>query len=222
MSTPKLTHILWDWNGTLLDDGMLCARINSEMLVELGRPSLSFERYRDIFCFPLPDFYEQAGYPLERLPFDQLGAEYMRRYEIEKYACPLQEGTHQILTWCKQSGFSQSILSAYLQASLEVTIAHYDIGHFFNRLAGHGHIYPASKTEDGFKLLQALGAAPDQTVLIGDTVHDAEVAAELGIHGVLVSHGHNSRERLQRTGCHVVSCLHDLIPILSAAITARS
>jgi phosphoglycolate phosphatase-like HAD superfamily hydrolase len=49
--------------------------------------------------------------------------------------------------------------------------------------------------------------------LIGDSHHDAEVAAGLGINCLLVVAGHNSRERLQQNGNRVVNNLSEIFEI---------
>ena len=51
---------------------------------------------------------------------------------------------------------------------------------------------------------------PATTWLIGDTIHDYEVAQELGCKCVLTAHGHQSRVRLMEAGAPVIDNLAEL------------
>ena len=55
---------------------------------------------------------------------------------------------------------------------------------------------------------------PAEVVMIGDTVHDFEVAQAMGTDCILISNGHNSRERLEKTGVLVLDSLEEVIGIL--------
>ena len=70
--------------------------------------------------------------------------------------------------------------------------------------------YAAGKIAVGRQLLQQLKVDPAQTVLIGDTLHDYEVAEALGVACVLVSHGHYAKQRLAQIHQYVVDSLEHL------------
>ena len=65
----RCSHVIWDWNGTLLDDVWLCVDIINAMLGRRGVPALDRERYRRIFDFPVPIYYERAGFDFSRETF---------------------------------------------------------------------------------------------------------------------------------------------------------
>ena len=56
-----MKYILWDWNGTLLDDTQAALDTLNAMLTRRGEKSIAMDFYRDHFAFPCRPFYEQIG-----------------------------------------------------------------------------------------------------------------------------------------------------------------
>ena len=73
----KIQTIVWDWNGTLLDDVELCRHTINRLLVKRGLKRLDLEQYRRVFQFPIIEYYRKAGFDLEAEPFEVLAHEYM-------------------------------------------------------------------------------------------------------------------------------------------------
>ena len=63
-------HIIWDWNGTLLDDVDYCRSIINTILIKNNLPQLSFDRYREVFTFPVQDYYKEAGFDFNKVSFE--------------------------------------------------------------------------------------------------------------------------------------------------------
>ena len=198
-------HVIWDWNGTLFDDVNLCVELISQLLDRRGLPALSLEKYRDIFTFPVRNYYVAAGLDFGNEPFEIVGREWMDSYERRKHECPLHLGTVELLKQLASRRVGQSILSAYSQHTLEQIVAHHGLLPFFQHLYGLDNIYAASKVVQGRKLMARLGHGPGQVVLIGDTIHDFEVAREIGADCLLVAHGHQSHARLASLGVPILS-----------------
>ena len=70
LDLTRYSHILWDWNGTLLDDAWLCVDVMNSMLTERKLQPLTLQRYRDIFSFPVKDYYLLLGFDFEKEPFE--------------------------------------------------------------------------------------------------------------------------------------------------------
>ena len=68
-------HILWDWNGTLLDDSWLCVEVLNDLLKEQGKDPISLKTYRNHFNFPVIHFYKYGNKNLERVL--QLSSDFM-------------------------------------------------------------------------------------------------------------------------------------------------
>ena len=184
--------IVWDWNGTLLDDTSAALNAFNAQLVTRGLPPISLAFYRDHFAFPVKPFYARCGIDLAHEDWDALAREYHRAYAAEPKA--LNAEAIAALEAVKARGVRQCILSALRQDLLEEALEAYGIRHYFDCVYGVDNLDGGSKLDRGRELLSELTTT--DAVLIGDAVHDAEVARALGLGCVLVSTGGHSAERL--------------------------
>ena len=205
-----IKHIIWDWNGTLFNDVELCRDIINGILARRNLGGLSLEKYRAIFTFPVKNYYEKAGLDFSIYPFEDLGREWMDEYERRKSECGLHEGADQMLDLISAKGIGQSILSAYSQHTLEEIVKSFGLDKYFSHMAGLDHIYATSKIENGRELIKKLGNAKGETLFIGDTVHDFEVAREIGADCILIADGHQDKETLKSTSVPVYNSLKDI------------
>lgn len=205
-------HVLWDWNGTLLDDVDVAWEVMNGMLTERGLPLLDRQRYTSAFRFPVEDYYRDIG--LTEEPFALLAERFITAYIEANTSCSLQRGTEEVLAAVHASGRSQSVLSAAHQEVLTRDVARCAIGHHFTDLVGLSDHHARSKVEEGRAWLKRARLSPDAVVMVGDTDHDAEVAEAIGIGCVLMSHGHQDAARLRGTGLPVFEDLHALLGFL--------
>ena len=207
----RFRHILWDWNGTLFDDAWLCLEIINELLARRRLPLVDNARYETCFTFPVKEFYRAVGFDFDRDSFEVLAAEFMAVYDVRRFNCRLQPGAHEVLDTLTQRGVAQSILSAYEQSRLDEMVAHLGLRGYFHHQVGLNDYYSSGKVESGKRLIADLGCAPGDVVLIGDSLHDAEVAEAMGTACLLLPCGHYSRARLLSHGAPVLNSLHDLL-----------
>ncbi|MCP4749626.1 MAG: HAD family hydrolase [Proteobacteria bacterium] len=203
----KYNHIIWDWNGTLLDDVWLCIEIMNGMLSKRNLPGIDHRTYLDIFDFPVQDYYAKAGFDFYSESFESLAVEYCDVYAERVEECELQKDAWSVLDSLNSNHVSQTILSATGQDSLENMINHFDLKAFFNLIVGQNNQLAVGKIEKGKQLLKEIDIEADKTVLIGDTTHDVEVAEALGIDCVLVQNGHHAESKLNKTSATVVKDL---------------
>jgi phosphoglycolate phosphatase len=210
----KYSHIIWDWNGTLLNDAWLCVDVMNGMLAERNLPLRTVEQYMAIFDFPVKDYYQKLGYDFEKEPFEVVGMEFMVRYNMRQRESSLHEGVIPVLEAFKAQGFRQYILSAREQNELIEETLDLGVFGFFDHIYGLDDHYAHGKSDVGVKLLEEIRIPRDKIVFIGDTRHDAEVAGELGIDCILIPNGHHTRTRLAELGLPLVSSLNELKALL--------
>jgi len=203
--------IIWDWNGTLLNDAGLAVATMNEMLTRRNLPELSVVQYKQVFSFPVKDYYQRIGFDFEREPFEIPAFEFIVRYNELVHDCLLHDAAIPILNQFKTNDYRQFILSAMKQDTLDQCLSHFQISHFFEHASGLDDHYANSKTENGRQLIAGLNLDPEQMVVIGDTVHDFEVATELGCSCVLVANGHQSKSVLMETGATIIDDLSQLL-----------
>ncbi len=202
--------IFWDWNGTLLNDVDMCVNSMNQLLQKRHLPLMDRKRYRDVFSFPVKDYYEQLGFDFQKEAFEIPAHEFMDIYhrflpETQLFPC-----TTEILDYYKQHGYHQVILSAMEHQSLLKTLKDRGILKYFDSVSGIDNIYAGGKTEMARTFFQKMKISKKEAVLIGDSLHDYEVANELGITHWLVAAGHQSKERLLEVTPHVVDNLMEL------------
>lgn len=203
----RYKHIIWDWNGTLLDDAGLCVEVLNELLNKRGKPPITLDYYKDNFDFPVKDCYESLGFDLRVESYRELSKEYISAYNKRRFECNLHNRAEEALKMCRARELSQSILSAYQQQMLMESVQHFQIGDFFEEIAGLQDHYAGGKIERGIKLLTELGLTGKETLCVGDTIHDYEVAQAIGSDCVLVCTGHHTRQRLQKCAADIVDSL---------------
>ncbi len=207
----RFRHVIWDWNGTLFNDAWLCIDVMNGLLRARELPLLTPERYEQVFDFPVIEYYRRLGFDFEREPFAKSGAEFIDKYELRKHEAQLQPAARDVLDALKKAGKTQSVLSAYRHDTLEQLLKHFAVRDFFDHVVGADDVYAHGKVEQGRALLQRLDYKPCDVAIIGDTVHDFEVAREIGISCFLVPSGNHSRARLESCGVTVIGSLADLI-----------
>ncbi len=209
-----ITTIVWDWNGTLLDDREICIQSMNDLLYERHLPLLTRERYLKVFDFPVKDYYRALGFDFEKEPFDIPALQFMENYHKLLPSAQLFDEVKQTLTRFREQGYKQIVLSAMEQQSLAQSIRKLGIYDYFEAIAGIEDHFAHGKIHRGKLLFEKLGLSGRNCLLIGDTLHDEEVASELGCSCVLVANGHQSEERLMVNGNVVVSSLKELVALL--------
>lgn len=204
----KHKQIIWDFNGTLLDDVRETLDATNALLARYGKPMLAdADAYRRVFGFPVIDYYEKIG--LEREKFEIYADEWVAEYNLRAPLAGLYPGCREALAYFRDAGCRQYLLSATEREMLAGQLAPLDIASFFDDIVGqddtraHGKLAAAVEWSKKVRL----GAA----LLIGDSLHDAEVAAAIGAECVLLACGHQSRARLEATGCRVFDTVTDLL-----------
>lgn len=203
--------IIWDWNGTLLNDLDLCIDSINSLLKKRSLKLLDHDSYKEVFSFPVKDYYRAIGFDFTKENFEIPAKEFIDLYDGSVKNCPLHFSAVEVLESFKAKGFQQFVLSAMKQSMLEKTLRHNGIFHFFEGVAGLNDHYAVSKVERGKELIEEFEIQTDDTWMIGDTNHDFEVARELGIKCILLADGHQSFERLNETGAPVLPGLNHLL-----------
>lgn len=199
------THVIWDWNGTLLDDVAVCVEIISDIAKSHGIDAVPLTRYLQVFRFPVVEYYKDVGFDFAKTPFEELTRQFIAGYRAKAHRAPLFGGARELLLHLESSGIRSSVLSAAHETDLHAMLEHHGIKHHFAHVFGLGDHFAASKVERGHQLLKALGRPARDLVLVGDTDHDLEVGRDLGIDVLLVDGGHQHLDRLKSRHTWVVS-----------------
>ncbi len=209
MQTP---YIIWDWNGTLLDDVDAGVNALNKMLVRRNLPTITRDFYRAHFGFPVRPFYQLVGMDPDA-EWDQICVEFHDNLHAEPQH--IRPDTRAALEYVRAKGVRQSILSALRQDLLLRDTATEGVQDFFDEIYGVDNLDGATKLSRGHDLMKKLFGSPDPKpgtiYFIGDTLHDAEVGTALGATPILVNGGHQNSSRLAAAGCRVAPSLLDAV-----------
>ncbi len=197
--------IIWDYNGTLLNDLEIGVLAINAMLQQRSLPQLTLADYRDVFTFPVKDYYQNIGFNFENEDWSKTADEYIANYTSLLPQTSVFPEARKLLEYFADNNKQQFILSAMEQKMLSQAVSSDNITHFFTEISGIDNIYAASKTANGRKMIQKYQLEPEEVCLLGDTSHDYEVAQALNTDCILVASGHQSYKRLQATGCSKVA-----------------
>ncbi len=212
-----LKHIIWDWNGTMLDDRWLTIAAMNIVLARRNMAELTEDRYLQLFTFPVIEYYQRLGFDFDKEPFSVSGSEFINEYNARAFEPQLHDGIIDLIAELNENGVSHSILSASSQKILNKLAKHHNIDHYFIAVLGQDNHYAYGKIETGKMWINKLGIAPKNTLFIGDTEHDLEVANAIGSHCALLSWGHSSTERLENRGINVFDAMSDLKSWINAS-----
>ena len=159
----KPSLLIWDWNGTLLDDVALCNQCLNDLLAGHGYAQrYDAAAYKEIFGFPIQDYYLRAGFDFSRHPYEELAEVYMAQYLPAAEGCGLCPGARETLEWAKETGIRQVILSASQLPILRRQVEERSLSGFFDELLGQSDIYARGKKETGLSYLKESGIDPGQ------------------------------------------------------------
>ena len=207
----KYKHIIWDWNGTLLNDDWLCIKVLNSLLTARNMKTVTTNEYKAQFDFPVIEYYKKLGFDFQREDFSDVAKQYIQAYEQRKKTCGLQPNALKALNFFKDKNLTQSVLSAYQQDKLDDFINFFKIRHFFTAVVGLKHDYADSKVQLGKEFINSQHLEPENILFIGDTTHDFEVANAMKVDALLIADGHQPKEKLQKCPCQVLNNLHDLL-----------
>ena len=202
----KYKHIIWDWNGTLLNDLTLCVDLLNVSLEKRKLPAMTEEKYRKKFLFPIKTFYESIGFDFSKEDFTIANDEFHQGFEQKFKKLALQPYAQDTIARFQKLGITQSILSATVQSRLNEQVDFFGITHLLDNVVGISNTPSGyGKEFEGRELLNNTDIPLEQTIIVGDSMLDFTVSKALNIDCALLSNGHNNLERLQATGSKTFS-----------------
>jgi phosphoglycolate phosphatase-like HAD superfamily hydrolase len=209
---PKRTHLVWDWNGTLLDDLALVVSSTNQAFAAIGGPAVDADGHRRQFRRPIADYYAEV---LERAvdaeEFERLDRIFHDAYRVGLTTCSLAaDASAAIKAWPG----TQSLLSMWFHDELVPAVETYGLAGIFARVDGlRATVGGDLKAGHLARHLAELGVRGDQAVLIGDSLDDAAAAESVGGVCVLYTGGFTDPDRLRASGLPVADTLQGAVEL---------
>lgn len=210
----EVENILFDFNGTIIDDVDLCLKLLNQMLIKRNHLPVSKERYLEIFTFPVIEYYKLAGFKFPEDDFDELATFFINEYKRQNVTCPLYPNVIRTLNYLISKNIKLAIVSASEKNLLLSQLEQYGIKNYFFGISGLDSINADSKIESAKKFINKNNLNLSKTIFVGDTLHDADVALTLGIPCILIASGHQCKKVLNQSNAVILDDFGELINII--------
>lgn len=205
----KYKNILWDWNGTLLDDVGISIDCVNVLLEKLKKEPTDLKEYYQMMEIPLQKYYENL-FNSRKMQFEYklCTANFQETYPKFIDNASLMNGAKEMLEFFKEQGCKQFIVSSFEKNYLTEYVNKFGVADYFEEISGDDDIHCAPKSQRALDLVKDVDKK--EILYIGDTQADVITANDVGCECILICKGHQPREVLEKTGCVVVD---DLIEI---------
>lgn len=207
-----MNTVIWDYNGTIIDDVGISVKIENQMLKERGLPAgYTLEQYRELFCYPIIDYYYKIGYTFQDESYEEMAEEFTRLYDEKFNQCSLCTGFSEKIKESVAKGYYNVILSACEDRLLKDQCRMLGIDGYFDEILGIDNLWAGSKVDMAKNWMDHSDVTPEGCMYLGDTTHDLETAQAIGISRcILIGQGHQSLRILKETGAEVRASLKDV------------
>jgi len=209
-----MPHVIWDWNGTLVDDHDIVIEAVNAVMAALGGQPVTSETYLNHFHRPVRRFYERLLHiTITDDRWHQIDTVFNDHYHSRLHAVPLAHGAEQALAAAAQLGHTQSLLSMWRHDLVTQEAGRHGIAPWFQRIEGNRTKSGDPKSVSLALHIEALNLAPPDVTMIGDTLDDFDAATAVGARIILVT-GSQNPDNLRATGAPVVDTLTEAITYL--------
>lgn len=206
-------NILWDWNGTLIDDAATSLNCVNDMLTEMNKPLITLEQFHTYVETPIIGFYRHI-LTEDELDFSRISKSFHEAYNNRLSETELSGNTLNVLQALKKNGAKQYIITATKEESARKLTIKYGVNEYFDGIFGADNTLAESKVERALKFFNENNINPADTVFIGDTLHDLETANALGVDCILVTFGHQGKTIVENSGTVTADSLDEVLNII--------
>ncbi len=181
--------IAFDWDGTLFDSTALIARCIQAACADVGVPVPSLRDASYVIGMGLSEALQHAAPDLPRERYREMGERYRHHYFAKQHEVLLFEGTLAMLQALKERHHVLAVATGKSRRGLDEALGSVQLKGLFDatRTADETASKPDPKML--LELMAEFGATPQRTLMIGDTTHDLQLAANAGAASVGVSYG---------------------------------
>ena len=209
----RYNTILWDWNGTLIDDAVTSLNCVNDMLIEMNKPLITLEQYYTYVETPIIGFYRHI-LTEDELDFVKISKSFHDCYNKRINETFLADKATKVLSKLKNNNAKQYIITATKEESARKLINDYGINEYFDGILGADNTLAESKVDRALKFFKNNNINPKSAVFIGDTLHDLETANALGIDCILVTYGHQGKNITENSGVPTANSLEEVLNII--------
>lgn len=208
-NNKKYECVVWDWNGTIVDDVNASLLSVNDMLIKRNLPLITLEQYHQYLDTPIYKFYEHI-FDLNKITFDIIQTEFNLGYNKHISDNPLNDGALTIMQKLRLNDIKQVIVSSSNQDIVQRGAERLSVAEYIDFISGSSDNFVGSKVERAIGVISKITTDYSKVVVIGDTLHDCQLANEIGADCILLSTGHQSKADLLTTGKPVIDSLNEV------------
>lgn len=205
MPQKRYELLVFDWDGTLMDSTAAIALCIQAAAADLGLPVPDFERASHVIGLGLKDALTYAVPELQEKDYGKLTERYRYHFLARGAAMPLFEGTVDMLSELGKEGHILAIATGKSTQGLERALQATGIAHHFAGMRCADRCAPKPAPDMLNELMDEFAVRPESTLMIGDTTHDLQMAANAGVPALAVCQGAHPRDELIKL--HPLACL---------------
>ncbi|MCK5374713.1 MAG: HAD family hydrolase [Alphaproteobacteria bacterium] len=220
MKNKKLA--VFDWNGTLLADTVICWKATQSSFAFYGLPPISLKKQRETFDFPIIRFYQRNGCDVDQIlaTKEQSWDIFQKDYEHLSAKARTRRGAKTLLDWLTKKDVTCIILSNYIDDKITPHLDRLNIRHYFSHVSANTRNGPSildtmNKYERLSEFINTYNYHPDNTVIFGDSNEEPDIGRRLGVTSIGITNGCISEPRLRAAKPdHMISALPQAINVL--------
>ncbi len=200
----KYRLVVFDWDGTIMDSTGLIAECIQHAAADCGLPPPTLDAAKHIIGLGLADSTRALFPGADETTLQQFAACYRTRYVPRDGEVLLYQGIETVLKNLAHTDRFLAVATGKPRRGLDRAFAHCGLQHHFHytRCADEGFAKPHP---DMLEKLMAFTAVPaHETLMIGDTTHDMDMAEAAGCDAVGVSYGAHTLDKLAQSAHRVI------------------
>jgi phosphoglycolate phosphatase len=188
--------LVFDWDGTLVDSTGIISAAIQQACCDLGLPPPADAAAKFVIGLGLGDALRHVAPTLDACDYPRLTERYRMHYLARDVDIPLFPGAREMLDDLDARGFLLAVATGKSRVGLARALKHHRLEHRFvaSRCADEG--FPKPHPDMLLTLMDCCGTTPSETLMIGDTSHDLELARNAGASAVAVTYGAHAAEGL--------------------------
>ncbi len=189
----KITHIIWDFNGTVLDDVHMAVAAVNDMLDARGLQKTDIDIYKRTLTMPLTEYYKTVGIYCDDIV--SLSLEFRACCDKHPEKAKIADGVREVIEAAKNAGITNVLMSSLYHPHLLAEVEKYGISDMFDDIIGLPDRNLGSKKSNALMYIKKHKLDAKNILFIGDLISDAQMAQDIGSEAILISNGHMSFDR---------------------------
>ena len=209
MSGLAINLLVFDWDGTLADSTTAIVNAMQAAIHECGVEERSADNIRSIIGLGLLEAVAVLYPDLHHADQEILAQTYRVRYAAaNRGRTALFPGVRNTLFHLKKFEYQLAIATGKSRKGLNTSLRETNVGEFFQISRCADETISKPHPQMLLDIMEELDVKPGQTVMIGDSEYDLQMANNAGVRSVAVTYGSQGRDRLLKY--NPVICLDNI------------